>query len=103
MATSVLKKNKHMVKSVSYKTHTPTLKTIQMVEEILMQEKEFSSRNKLSRALPKQVQPKTIDAILEYLEKSNKTMRTKDGSILWIFAEKNPKLMKLHKTSTELK
>lgn len=104
MATQIFrKKDKHIDKNVTTKTHALTLKTIQMVEDVLMQEKEFSSRNKLSRALPKQVQPKTIDAILEYLERSNKVMRTKDGAILWIFAENNRKLMKLHKTSTELK
>ncbi|SRR5579885_164289 len=104
MATPILKKkDKHIAKSATYKTHAPTLKTIQMVENVLMKEKEFSSRNKLSRALPKQVQPKTINAILEYLERSNKVMRPKDGSIMWIFAENNPKLMKLHRMSTELK
>lgn len=104
MATSVLKKKgKHVVKTTAYAGHAPTLKTIRMVEDVLTQEKEFSSRNKLSRALPKQVQPKTIDEILRYLERSNKIMRTKDGSILWIFAENNSKLMKLHKMSAELK
>lgn len=83
--------------------HTPTLKTIQMIESILAKQKEFSSRNKLSRVLPKQVQPKTIDVVLSYLEKSNKVMRDKKGTILWIFAENNPKLMKLHKKSTTLR
>lgn len=83
--------------------HAPTLNTIQMIEEILSKEKEFNSRNKLSRALPKQVQSQTIEAVLQYLEKSNKVMRNKTGAILWIFADNNPKLMKLHKISTELK
>lgn len=85
------------------KSHTPTLKTIQMIEDVLAKQKEFSSRNKLSRALPKQVQPKTIDAVLEYLEKSNKIMRDKKGTILWIFAANSPKLMKLHRRSTILR
>ncbi|MBM3903777.1 MAG: hypothetical protein FJ357_01330 [Thaumarchaeota archaeon] len=84
-------------------SHTPTLKTIEMIERVLAEGKEFSSRNKLSRALPKQVQPKTIDAVLNYLERSNKVMRDKKGAILWIFAEDSPKLMKLHKKSTALK
>lgn len=83
--------------------HTPTLKTIQMVESVLVKEKEFSSRNRLSRVLPKQVQPKTIETILRYLEASNKIMRDKTGAIIWIFGEDNPKLMKLHQMSTELK
>ncbi|AJZ75833.1 hypothetical protein SU86_005025 [Candidatus Nitrosotenuis cloacae] len=74
-----------------------------MIEGVLAKQKEFDSRNKLSRALPKQVQPKTIDAVLDYLEKSNKVMRDKKGAILWIFAEDSPKLMKLHKNSTILR
>ena len=96
------KKERQATKS-TVSAHAPTLKTIQMLENILAEEKEFSSRNKLSRALPKQVQPKTIDAILKYLEESNKVIRDKTGAIFWVFAENNPKLMKLHKMSTELK
>lgn len=84
-------------------THTPTLNTIQMIEQVLSKQKEFNSRNKLSLALPKQVQQQTIEVVLQYLEKSNKIIRDKTGTILWIFADDNPKLMKLHKTSTELK
>ena len=94
-----LQKAKHTKNS----NHAPTLNTIQMIEGVLAEEKEFNSRNKLSRALPKQVQSQTIEAVLQYLEKSNKVMRDKTGAILWIFADNNPKLMKLHKTSTELK
>lgn len=92
-------KDKHTKNS----NHAPTLNTIKMIEGILSKEKEFNSRNKLSRALPKQVQSQTIETVLQYLEKSNKVMRDKTGSILWIFADDNPKLMKLHKISTELK
>ncbi|WP_042688005.1 hypothetical protein [Candidatus Nitrosotenuis chungbukensis] len=83
-------------------SHIPNLKTIEMIEEVLAKEKEFSSRNKLSRALPKQVQQQTIEVVLEYLERSKKIMR-EGGAILWIFGDNNPKLMKLHKMSTELK
>jgi hypothetical protein len=94
-----LQKAKHIKNS----NHAPTLNTIQMIEGVLAEEKEFNSRNKLSRALPKQVQSQTIEAVIQYLEKSNKVMRDKTGAILWIFADDNPKLMKLHKISTELK
>lgn len=83
--------------------HLPNLKTIEMVEAVLTKEKEFSSRNKLSRFLPKQVQQQTIEVILEYLERSNKIMRDEDGTISWIFGDNNPKLMKLHRMSTRLK
>lgn len=83
--------------------HVPNLKTIEMVEAVLAKEKEFSSRNKLSRVLPKQVQQQTIEVILNYLEKSNKIIRDEDGTISWIFGDNNPKLMKLHRMSTKLK
>ena len=99
MNTRHFQKAKHTKDS----NHAPTLNTIQMIEGVLADKKEFNSRNKLSRALPKQVQSQTIEAVLQYLEKSNKVMRDKTGAILWIFADNNPKLMKLHKISTELK
>jgi hypothetical protein len=98
---SVLQKRNS--KNAGSGAHIPNLKTIEMVEFVLAKEKEFSSRNKLSRALPKQVQQQTIEIILRYLERSNKIMRDEDGTISWIFGDNNPKLMKLHRISTELK
>ncbi len=69
---------------------------------MLSEAKEFDSKNKLWRTLPKQVQYKTFTTILDYLEKSNKIIYDKDGSILWIFVD-NPKLKKLHRESTVLR
>lgn len=83
-------------------SHMPRLDTIEMVEETISDKKEFSSKNRLWRALPKQVQYPTLLTILNYLEKSNKIMYDKDGAILWIFAD-NPKLKKLHRESTLLR
>ncbi|MGB9125490.1 MAG: hypothetical protein WA833_01930 [Nitrosotalea sp.] len=83
-------------------SHMPRLDTIEMVEELISDKKEFSSKNRLWRSLPKQVQYKTFTTILDYLEKSNKIMYDKKGAILWIFAD-NPKLKKLHRESTLLK
>lgn len=101
MSTKVVLKRteKHSSTTVS---HMPRLNTIEMVENMISQKKEFSSKNKLWRSLPKQVQYKTFVTILEYLEKSNKIMYDKKGSILWIFAD-NPKLKKLHRESTTLR
>lgn len=92
---------KHRMGKSTY-SHMPRLDTIQMVEKMLAKEKEFSSKNKLWRALPKQVQYKTFTTILDYLEKSNKIIYDKDGSILWIFAD-NKKLKNLLKFSTRLR
>jgi len=91
---------KHGSKTTS--SHMPRLDTIEMVEETISDKKEFSSKNRLWRALPKQVQYPTLLTILNYLEKSNKIMYDKKGSILWIFVD-NPKLKKLHRESTVLR
>ncbi|MDP3780721.1 MAG: hypothetical protein Q8Q69_05990 [Nitrosopumilaceae archaeon] len=100
MTASVLQK--HSIKKSATYSHMPRLDTIQMVEDMLSEAKEFDSKNKLWRALPKQVQYKTFTTILDYLQKSNKIIYDKDGSILWIFVD-NPKLKKLHRESTVLR
>lgn len=83
-------------------THMPRLDTIEMVEKVIKKEKTFSSKNKLWRNLPKQVQYPTFKKILDYLESSNKIMYDKDEAIVWIFAD-NPKLKKLHREATRLR
>ncbi len=103
MSKVVLQKKgsiKHSSRTAS--PHMPRLDTIQMVEETISNKKEFSSKNRLWRALPKQVQYPTLLTILNYLEKSNKIMYDKEGAILWIFAD-NPKLKKLHRESMVLR
>ncbi len=79
----------------------PTLDTIKMVEQTLSKMSEYSSKNKLWRSLPRQVQYPTFKAVLDYLEESNKILYDKDGAIIWIFAD-NPKLKRLWKTSKSL-
>lgn len=79
----------------------PTLDTIKMVEQVLSKNQHYSSKNRLWRSLPRQVQYPTFRAILDYLEESNKIMYDRNGTIIWIFAD-NPKLKKLLKTSKSL-
>lgn len=93
---------KSIQKTKSMTSHMPRLDTIQMVEDIISEAKEINSKNKLWRALPKQVQYKTFTTILNYLEKSNKIIYDKDGTIIWVFAD-NPKLKKLLARSTKLR
>jgi hypothetical protein len=104
MSKAVLK-NKRMKTSLSDKLKTnasnPTLDTIRMVEKTLSKMSEYSSKNKLWRALPRQVQYPTFKSILNYLEESHKIMYDKDGTIIWTFVD-NPKLKKLVKTSKSL-
>jgi len=87
---------------VSDKGHSPNLDTVLMVEEILEKKHEFESKNKLRLSLPKQLQYKTFNRVLEYLEASNKIAYDKDGSIFWIFAQ-GPQFEKLEKKSVKLK
>lgn len=67
--------------------HDPQLGTVRMVEEAIKESQSYPSINQLSRRLSKQVQHGTLKTILVYLEESNKIMRDKDGSIIWIFAD----------------
>jgi hypothetical protein len=80
-------------KPIIKKVHSPTLSTINMVENTIKQTNYFESRNKLSRALPKQIQSNTLKQIITYLEQSNKITIDKNGVIVWIF-EDDDKIIK---------
>jgi hypothetical protein len=67
--------------------HMPRLDTIQMVEKAIKGDKVFSSKNQLWRSLPKAMQYPTLLTILDYLERSNKIIVEKDGSIVWTFVD----------------
>ena len=60
------------------KTPNPTLGTIKMVEETLSGMDVYPKKNKLWRALPRQVQYPIFKEILKYLEESKKIMYDKD-------------------------
>lgn len=95
--SKVISKSKKIITS----TANPTLDTIKMVEQTLSKMSEYPTKNKLWRALPRQVQYPTFKAVLNYLEESNKIIYDKDGTIIWTFVD-NPKLKRLVKTSTSL-
>ncbi len=102
--SKVILKNKKAKSNLSRakpSVSNPTLDTIKMVEQTLSKMSEYSSKNKLWRELPRQVQYPTFKAVLDYLEESNKIMYDKDGTIIWIFMD-NPKLKRLYKTSKSL-
>ena len=86
----------------SEKGHSPNLDTILMVEKIMLKKHEFASKNKLRLSLPKQLQYKTLNTILDYLESSNKIAYDKDGSVFWIFGQ-GLQFEKLEKESIKLK
>ena len=104
MSKAILKSKRMRVASpnrIKTIASNPTLDTIKMVEQTLSKISEYPSKNKLWRALPRQVQYPTFRAVLNYLEESNKIMYDKDGTIIWTFVD-NPKLKRLKETSKSL-
>jgi len=87
---------------MSKTAHSPTLDTIKMIENAIKNASKYPSINQLSRSLERQVQHQTIKETLNYLEKSNKIIFDKDGSIVWIFAD-NLKLKKLLASATRFR
>jgi len=84
---------------VLHKRHSPTLDSILMVEETLLEHRVIS-KTQLWKRLPKAMQYGTLTTVLDYLEKSKKI--TYDGkAVLWIFS--NEKLDALDDASVALK
>lgn len=88
-------------KILSKNQPNPTLGTIKMVEDTLSQMSEYPTKNKLWRALPRQIQYPSFKEILKYLEESNKLIIDKDGTLIWIFANTSQQ-MNLRKETKSL-
>ncbi len=67
--------------------HSPTLDTVQMVEDTIRQAKQVVSVAELKRQLPRKVNHNTLKVILVYLQNSGKIEFTLDG-VVWIFMPK---------------
>lgn len=63
---------------------SPTLNTVLMVEETILNAGDILTVGELKRMLPKQVMHQTLMAILDYLEYSGKII-FHDEKILWTF------------------
>jgi len=74
--------------------HYPRLDTVMMIEDAIRRAKEYPTKAELLRRLPTKVMYQTFNLVLEYLQRSNKIIVTKDGRIVWIFAD-TPKLKRL--------
>jgi hypothetical protein len=69
----------------SAKGHSPTLKTIKMVEDILKKNNLYTIKfSDLKKRLPKKVNHNTLKEIIRYLEQSGKIHINIDG-ITWIY------------------
>lgn len=71
--------------------YNPTLKNILRVEQAFVKYKEFASKAELAKKLDITMRPPVLNIILKYLEKSNKILVDKDGSIVWIYASPKAK------------
>ena len=71
---------------------SPTLNTLLMVEETLMNVESLITIAELKRILPKQVMHQTLMSIIDYLEYSGKIV-IHSGKVLWTF-NANSKLKK---------
>ena len=68
-------------------THSPTLNTVMMVEDLLKEAGEILSLAELKRQLPRKVMHQTLLQVLDYLQLSGKIIIGTKG-ILWVFAER---------------
>ena len=80
-------------------THSPTLNTILMVEDVL-KNGDLMTLMELKNRLPKKVMHQTLLQILDYLQFSGKIIIGTKG-ILWIYTERK-ELNELIKRGTEL-
>ena len=80
-------------------THSPTLNTILMVEDVL-KNGDLMTLAELKNKLPKKVMHQTLLQILDYLQFSGKIIIGTKG-ILWIFTERK-ELNELIKMGTEV-
>ncbi len=79
--------------------HSPTLATVQMVEDTIRDAKEVISVAELKRRLPKKVNHNTLKVILTYLQNSGKIEFTPNG-VVWIFMPKEDMAAILNKGRT---
>jgi hypothetical protein len=81
--------------------HEPQLDTILMVEQAILDSKEYPSRTGLWKSLPRRVQYQTFLRILTYLEASGK-IAFHNNKILYTGVN-NPKLLALMRSSVRVK
>jgi hypothetical protein len=64
--------------------HSPTLETVQMVEETIRKAKGVISVADLKRRLPRKVNHNTLKIVLAYLQRSGKVEFAVNG-VVWVF------------------
>ncbi len=86
----MVKKKKEAIKKVE---HSPTLRTIKMVENTLKNMDESRIKiSELKKILPKKVNHNTLKQVIDYLEESNKIVTSHKG--VTYIVNNSPKLKK---------
>ncbi len=80
--------------------HEPTLRTIMMVEKGILDSREYPTKMRLWKSLPKKIQYQTFQRILEYLEASGKIAY--DGRLITYVGVDNEKLRALINSSVPI-
>jgi len=91
--------NQLQVKEPAFQ-HSPTLKTVFMIEEVLKKSGELLSVAEIKRRLPRQVMHQTLLQVLDYLQLSGKILIGTKGA-LWVHTERK-ELESLIKRGTEI-
>lgn len=81
--------------------HEPQLDTILMVEQAILESKEYPTRMQLWRSLPRKMQYQTFKRVLEYLEASGKVAF--NATKIIYTGVNNPKLEALMKSSVRIR
>lgn len=80
--------------------HSPTLKTVMAIEEVIKNSDLAISRNKILEKLPAKAMRSTLNVALDYLEKRGMVLETKNGFI-WTLNE-NRKLVVAEQDALEV-
>ncbi len=81
--------------------HSPTLDTILMVENSLLEMNEYPTKKALRESLPRQIEYQTFHTVLSYLEASGKIMY--NGRSITYTGINNEKLRELIEKGTIIK
>jgi len=84
--------------TVSQSRHSPTLRTIQMIESTIKESDDYLLKAELLRKLPKKIMYPIFHDALEYLKRTNQIIYDNDNRIVWVSAD-NIKLKSLLRES----
>ena len=104
MTACKLHMSRTMLHLIKGQGHSQRLDTILEIEQVIKKKRYFNSKTALFISMHNKLQYNTLIRTVKYLEDSNKIDFNEDGSIAWIFLDKNNKSMpRTLKKSTSLR